>query len=331
MKLTAEKIRTLTQGAAQVVCNNGKIQFHRFSEQERKIICNNPNALCTAGVQIEFKTDGCGLILKGETQKAIPERSLFSIDILINNKLDNKITNIDCDECEGNYSERNYVLGEFCTEVIFKNNPKIVRIVLPYSVITYIEEIEVIDATYVEPVKRKNKIVAYGDSITQGYDALHSYKTYAMQLADALDAELINKSLGSGVFSPELVSDMLVDEDVNFVIVAYGTNDRDVFSQSVFEERARNFIDLLLKKYTCASVLVLSPIWRGDHNEPVKEFGSFSCVEQILKRVCETYKKIKFVSGWNLVPHKEGYFGDLRLHPNDNGFDSYFENLIGYF
>ena len=33
------------------------------------------------------------------------------------------------------------------------------------------------------------------------------------------------------------------------------------------------------------------------------------------------------VSGWNLVPHLPEFFEDEYLHPNDQGFSLYAENL----
>ena len=37
---------------------------------------------------------------------------------------------------------------------------------------------------------------------------------------------------------------------------------------------------------------------------------------------------IEVVYGYNLVPENEMLFGDLRLHPNDEGFLHYKENLL---
>ena len=39
-------------------------------------------------------------------------------------------------------------------------------------------------------------------------------------------------------------------------------------------------------------------------------------------------KNVKVISGFDFVPMDENLFGDLRIHPNDKGFEYYFENLV---
>jgi hypothetical protein len=36
---------------------------------------------------------------------------------------------------------------------------------------------------------------------------------------------------------------------------------------------------------------------------------------------------VTVISGFDFVPKDETYFSDLRLHPNDKGFECYSENL----
>ena len=38
-------------------------------------------------------------------------------------------------------------------------------------------------------------------------------------------------------------------------------------------------------------------------------------------------KNVTVVRGFDFVPKEEKYFADLRLHPNDTGFEHYFKNL----
>lgn len=40
---------------------------------------------------------------------------------------------------------------------------------------------ELTDASFLTPVKRKKTLVAYGDSITKGFDALYPSRTCAMR------------------------------------------------------------------------------------------------------------------------------------------------------
>ena len=74
-------------------------------------------------------------------------------------------------------------------------------------------------------------------------------------------------------------------------------------------------------------MFAITPIWRKDFEEK-KCFSSFFDVEKEIKDICRKFDNISVISGWNLVPHDEEYFADLRLHPNDDGFRHYFSNLV---
>jgi len=58
-----------------------------------------------------------------------------------------------------------------------------------------------------------------------------------------------------------------------------------------------------------------------------KPFGDFFAVEKNIKDATSRFKNVKVISGFDLVGHDTKLFADLRLHPNDNGFNEYFENL----
>jgi hypothetical protein len=55
--------------------------------------------------------------------------------------------------------------------------------------------------------------------------------------------------------------------------------------------------------------------------------GAFSNVEKHIRAVGADYPNVTVISGFDLVPHEPRYFGDWCLHPNDAGFDHYFNNL----
>lgn len=58
-----------------------------------------------------------------------------------------------------------------------------------------------------------------------------------------------------------------------------------------------------------------------------KVFGLFDEVEKIIRNVVKGIENIRVVSGYDFVPKEEKYFADLRLHPNDDGFEFYVKNL----
>ena len=90
------------------------------------------------------------------------------------------------------------------------------------------------------PVKKEKILVAYGDSITQGYDALHPSNAYIRRMADYLNAELINKSLGGVKFLPNLAA-VPNDIDADYIFVAYGTNDWSNSELGEFKRDCKEF------------------------------------------------------------------------------------------
>lgn len=323
MILTFEQIKAVTQGAVRIMQENGNYRFFRFTEKETNATGSLHSAE-TAGIQMKFKTDGTLLKIRTKVKQEMQSRSFFCFDIIVNNQLKGCIKNYDENDIEG-YTERHYSLGDFCEEFDLGLGEKDIRIVFPYTAIPIIEEIELTNASYIKPEKYRKKILTFGDSITQGFDALHPSQTYVMQISEALNAELVNKGLSGGIFHPELAA--AVNESADYIFVAYGTNDWYGCTQEAFKENVRLFFENITKNYSHTSVYVITPLWRKDLAEE-KEFGDFLDVEKIIKNICTDYKNVTVISGWNLIPHDEKLFGDLRLHPSDEGFEYYANNLL---
>lgn len=326
VELNAETIKIISQGVADVVFDDGCYSFLRFNKKEADVI-GSENVYHTAGVQMEFNTDGDSLYLKVYT---IPTqiRSYFSFDIFKNGKFIGSIKNISESERVGSYATAKYLSGSFEETFPLSKGEKTVRIVFPHSVAAKIEKFEINGASFITPVKKNKILVAYGDSITQGYDSVHPSNTYAMRLAEALGAELFNKGIGGSQFPPSL-ADVPDGLKPDWVTVAYGTNDWKNVTSDIFSNKADSFLEALINKYSNAPIYVISPIWRKDYKDDT-EFGEFLSIGEILKEICQKYNRVKFVSGFDLVPHDEKFFGDLALHPNDTGFEYYLNNLIKY-
>ena len=71
---------------------------------------------------------------------------------------------------------------------------------------------------------------------------------------------------------------------------------------------------------------MITPVWRKDYQEKM-DFGPFENVEKCIRQGCEGLSNVQVVRGFDFVPKDESYFADLRLHPNDEGFAHYAENL----
>ena len=331
MKLSLDQIRSITQGASRIEEKNGYISFCRFNKKEEDLYSKTEffrKTFSTAGIQFEFMTDGEFLNLNFRTSTATT-RTYFAIDVFVNGKKINSIKNFDDSIKDTDYISTEFVLGDYNSKVDLGKGIKTVKIVFPWSVKTEIGEVEIENATYVESVKKDKKIIMYGDSITNGYDALYPSETYAVKLADFLNAELFNKAIGGEIFFPQL-AEIKNDLKPDYITVAYGTNDWAISEQSDFKNHCREFFEALIHNYSDTDIFSITPIWRSNF-ELEKKFGDFSDVEKIIKSICSDYKRITVITGWDLVPHSEKYYADSRVHPNDEGFECYSENLIKEF
>ena len=191
--------------------------------------------------------------------------------------------------------------------------------------IVEIRELSLDDDALIKPIKPTKKLLVFGDSISQGYDGLRPSKHYAVRLAEALDAEEINKAMGGEGFFPALAK-ARDDFEPDYITVAFGTNDWSSSSEEDFKSRCLAFYDSLSRTYPNARIFAITPVWRKDCREE-KPLGDFCKIAEDIKSIVKDYKNITYIHGFEFIPQDENYYADLRLHPNDKGFDSYFRNL----
>jgi hypothetical protein len=78
--------------------------------------------------------------------------------------------------------------------------------------------------------------------------------------------------------------------------------------------------------YPESNVLVITPIWCKTDNM-VKSVGKHEKMDGLIREYAGVIKNVTVVNGYELVPHEETFFADGHLHPSDEGFDHYYENL----
>jgi lysophospholipase L1-like esterase len=188
-----------------------------------------------------------------------------------------------------------------------------------------LQKIELVDGASIVPVIPKHKLLCFGDSITHGYDTRHPSCWHAACLADFLDAQEYNKAIGGDKYFPELAKtrENFVPD---YILVAYGTNDWSCHPRDFAEDCCREFYKNICANYPDSKVFALTPIWRADLDMKTG-FGSFFDVEKVIREAVKDLKNVTVISGFDLVPHDAELYADLRLHPNDEGFAHYFNNL----
>jgi uncharacterized membrane protein len=99
-----------------------------------------------------------------------------------------------------------------------------------------------------------------------------------------------------------------------------------IISLIFFKKKCREFYLYVSQMYPESKIFAITPIWRKDMNES-RIFGDFRKVEQGIIDATKDIENITVISGFDFVPKEEAYYADLRLHPNDKGFEYYTQNL----
>lgn len=329
MKLNIEKIREITKGAVRIEEESDGIHFYRLTKGQEDVYKNihsefYQKTLSTAGVRMEFKTDSKTLFMKTKISESISRR-YFSFDVFVNGETIGYLDNFSNVELPEKYPNAQLPLGEFQKEFLLGEGEKKVCIYFPWSVVAAIEEIVIDDGAYIEPVKSEKKMLIYGDSITHGYDALRPSNRYASRIADALGVEEINKAVGGEQFFPELAEEK--DDFIpDYIMVAYGTNDWDSTTEEIVREHCEGFYSALCKHYPDTPIFALTPVWRKNYCD-YRVFGEFSKVEKLMRESLKAFENITVISGYDFIPKDISYFADRVVHPNDKGFEYYFQKL----
>jgi hypothetical protein len=214
--------------------------------------------------------------------------------------------------------------GSFEKEFLLGEGEKQVDVYLPWSVVPVFHEIVLDDGATVVPTKPKHQLLCFGDSITQGYDALHPSNKYTTRLARFLDAEEINKGIGAEFFFPALVREKEALKP-DYITVAYGTNDWGYRTKEKFSAECKAFFENLTRNYPHSKIFVITPIWRKDY-EKETPFGAFSELDPLIRELVKEMD-VTVISGYDFLEHRKTLFADLCLHPNDEGFGQYAESL----
>ena len=328
MNVELEQLQTIATGTVKILKENGGICFHRFTKEQEELFKNTEDfalLLSPAGIKLHFNTNSTKIVLKGLTEQVSKVRSFYCIDIVKDGKLLDCIKNYDELNIGPKYSEKEYETGYFSKEISLGNGFKNIEIHLPYSVKFTLYKMELDENAVIEPIKYKKSLLAYGDSITHGFDALHPSQRYTSKLCNMLNAEEYNKGIGGTKFNP-LLARLHDGITPNYITVAYGTNDLWDYNQCDFRRNVRDFFQNLAKNYPAAQIFAISPIWRADMVEN-HTFGSFNNIGDIMAEEASKINNTVYINGTDFIPHESECFGDGFLHPNDAGFEFYSQKL----
>lgn len=331
MKLLLEQIKAITTGALQIEEIEGKLILNRFTKEEEELYKDASERFSTrsyspSGIKFNFKTNSEKIFLKVFVSPS-SSRTYFAFDLFVNGELCDTLDNFSGVSLPEAYTTVALDMGRFEKTFDLGEGEKAVTLYFPWSVKVEIEELSLDDNSFITPIKSDKKILMYGDSITHGYDALHPSNKYATRLANALNCDEYNKGIGGEIFFPALAK-MRQPFTPDLITVAYGTNDWNGIDKSQFDKNCKAFFENLAENYPDTPIFAITPIWRKEAVTETRPFGDFSLVEEGIREATRSLKNVTVVRGFDFVPKEEKYFADLRLHPNDEGFERYFKNLF---
>ena len=330
MNLNLSQIRCITTGAVRIEEIDGNIHFYRFTKQQEELYKNRNDdfykkTLATSGIQMRFRTNSQTIFLSVDITGG-SSRSYFSFEVFVNGERIDTLNNFSKEDMQRDYTKSVFPLGNFSKKFCLGMGEKEVCIYFPFSVKATLKEFIIDDDSFIKPIKPSKKMLCFGDSITQGYDALYPSNKYITKLANMLRAIEYNKAIGGEIFFPELAA-AKEDFEPDYITVAYGTNDWNRCTKEEFTYNCREFFYNLNNNYPNTNIIAITPIWRKEMNES-RPFGDFKNVGEIIQKQAAEFRNIFVIQGFEFVPPNENLFADLRLHPNDNGFEYYFENLL---
>jgi len=318
MKLTFEQITSAANGIIRTEQNDLGLELHRFSREQEGFFYKTHPAFCKdsffngyfgrncrtgAGITLDFVTDAKKIeIAFSKTEYAKTTKERFHLfDLFVDGKL------------AASYETE--------SDITFEAAGKAQRFTLyfPCYAFPIISSIQLDGATVFEPQKKEIDILFLGDSITHGAMAAHPSNTYVMQVARNLDVGILNQGNSGFIYDAGSIESVC---NPKIIVTAYGINDyfrKDIVALKNDTER---FLSELRKAYHNSKIVSILPLWTVcDSREE-----SFKLSERnTLKGVYEEHSDLT-LDGHTLVPHEEKYFAD-EVHPNDEGFAHYGENL----
>ena len=321
MSVSFDLLQKITCGAIKIAASSGGYYFYRMTECQSQAWLDTSHdrtgkPFASAGMRFEFVTDAASFRIKGMFRCG-SSRQYAYMDVKVNGII---VQHEGTDNLQEN--------PDFEMTVKLDGKKNRVAVYLPNLAQFILHDLDFCDASFVDPVKKDFNMVCWGDSITQGYDAVYPSLSYANSLADKLNAQIYNKAIGAEVFNPAYFNEFEpLKADV--ITIAYGTNDWSKCSEEHLKKNVPAFLEKITSHYPDAVFYLIAPIWRADANR-ITDAGTFENARSIIFDICSDFSMLNVIDGMKLVPHETGFFKDRYLHPDDLGFMCMTEKLLEY-
>lgn len=330
MKLDLEQIRAVTKGVMDVTEENGVFTFHRLNGAQMSVYQPNTGmwrrSQALASVVLDFETDAREL--KYEAVNAWNSTGVrnYYFDLYVDDQL------VYHDGFSYNANEDGSTMmrfGDWKNSLAMPEGTKRVRLYMPAICHVELRDVELVDATFVWPVKSRYRWLAFGDSITEAHSSALPSMQYTEQVARSIDAEVFNQATGGEQFRAWKIVPGSYPK-VDFITVAYGTNDfRHSPGMTEFLSELRGFFKALNEEFGDTPVLVLLPLWRKlEMNGQAYAIGTMDEVRRTIRTEAEKYPANRVVDCSGFIPPVSDFFADKTLHPNALGHTFYARGLL---
>lgn len=323
--------------------DNGFVIPHRFFPEQMEHfdrIDRYDRALATAGVVLDFVTDGTEVsldcrvvrplnpkhvlyraVMEGGANKGVrpfgmaEEGNVDGIDLVVAGRL---VATVAPRDGTLRFAFDNYAHDE--VEV---------RIYLPSIMCVAVGNLRANGS--LKPVPARGYLLAFGDSITQGFICGKPSMSYPAQVANTLGIDLMNQAVSRHMFDEDALGAFSLwrGNAPEVIVVAYGTNDwSHLRSPEAIEGGAVAYLERLSWYFPRVPIYVLSPLWRKDEHEPKPCGRPLTWMNQMLGRVCSRHHNMHMVDGYHGFPKDPTLFADGEVHPNPAGMGIVADTLL---
>ena len=300
----------------------GELRFHRVPAKLRAAYDDPPRfgvrRDCPSGVRLRFRSDSTRVEL--ELRYGKPAEALFT-----------GATVVDRGTPAG-FGPRG-VVAQWRGSVFEQSSPtaRLLDLWMPHLVNANVTGLWFDDGCTVFPApSMPGRWLALGDSITQGFCGTHPTSTAVARCALALDLEVHNLAVGGSTLKHELAGSM-PEGDFDLVTIAYGACDfQENVALDTFLQNATRLIDTVYDKWPQAAIILVTPLlWPASPSSPMRNALRLSPQDyrDALRSLALLRPFIHVIPGESMIDPDPRLFFDW-IHPNDEGFAQYAENLL---
>ena len=324
MNVTLEQIIPLVHNVQKTEIDERKrLRFMRFTPRQIENYGLDGERFAercraSANVTLDFITDAEWFGFEYDVQTG-SHYSFYSFDLFVDGIL-----------------EDSHTIEGFASSAVLFNLPMgshRVTLFFPWSAEVMLKSMSVSENSVFRPVPAKElRILAIGDSCTQGYIAKHPGYCWAGKMTRELDAEVLNLGIAGYGFMPNSLKER-IDWKADLVILAYGSNDFNRHANNNRESYCRcvsAYMSRFAEMFPDTPVLQLPPIVRYDLKHLYREKSKGYNLEdacRIIRDIAASYPQITVMENIG-YPHAADFFASDHIHPNDLGFQLYGEAVI---